>query len=432
MRTKPRLSGRTIAMRCCRASRFASAVRSHCDYLAGANFHLAVHLRRSDGRRLPSGRGWSRPPMGTFTGQREGGANGSGCGTVFKITPTGTLTTLHSFCTCTDGPYPCAALVQATNGNFYGTTEVRWRGQRRWDGLQNHPQRHADHALQLLPPKRLPRRRQPLAGLVQATNGNFYGTTVDGGAKVDGTVFKITPSGTLTTLYSFRKLTDGCRPSAGLIQATMGTSTGQPAYGGANDEARFSKSPQRHADHALQLLLPKRLPGRRQSRAGLVQATDGNLYGTTAYGGLQNCYERVGCGTVFKITPSGTLTTLYSFCSQSGCPDGAYPCAGLVQATDGNLYGTTFEGGTYNSGTVFKITLDGKLTTLHTFRFFDGDIPIAALVQDTNGSFYGTTQMAGPTIWDDLQPVRRSGPVRGNYRPPPARWERPSIFWGPI
>src|SRR6266567_2955163 len=96
--------------------------------------------------------------------------------------------------------------------------------------------------------------------------------------------------------------------------------------------------------------------------AGLVQATDGNLYGTTVGGGAK------GDGTVFKITPSGTLMTLYSFCSKSGCTDGAYPFAGLVQATDGNFYGTTFKGGAHpSSGTVFKITPSGTLTTLYSF-----------------------------------------------------------------
>jgi uncharacterized repeat protein (TIGR03803 family) len=183
-------------------------------------------------------------------------ANGLGCGTVFKISPGGgPVKTLYSFCSqtgCTDGKFPQAAVVQAAGGNFYGTTH-------------------------------------------------------SGGANNQGTVFKITPSGTLTTLYSFcsqTSCTDG-------------------------------KNPQ----------------------AALVQATDGNFYGTTYLGGANTTDCGDGCGTVFKITPSGTLTTLYSFCSQSGCTDGRYPVAGLVQATNGNLYGTTLDGGANNNeGTVFKIT----------------------------------------------------------------------------
>ena len=102
--------------------------------------------------------------------------------------------------------------------------------------------------------------------------------------------------------------------------------------------------------------------------AGLVQATDGNLYGTTFYGGANSsACSGLGCGTVFKITLAGKLTTLHSFCSLTNCPDGAEPAAGVVQATDGNFYGTTFTGGANSYGTVFKITAAGKLTTLYSF-----------------------------------------------------------------
>jgi len=120
-----------------------------------------------------------------------------------------------------------------------------------------------------------------------------------------------------------------------------------------------------------------------------VLSTDGNLYGTTRSGGP---YDG---GTVFKITPSGTLTTLYSFCAQAGCPDGAGPCAGLIQATDGNFYGTAGAFGASEYGTVFKITPSGTLTTLHSFMGHDGVFPIARLVQGTDGNFYGTTSGNG-------------------------------------
>src|ERR1039457_6747471 len=194
----------------------------------------------------------------------------------------------------------------------------------------------------------------PLAGLVQATNGDGYGTTSQGGANVCadfsncGTVFRITPSGTLTTLYSF------C--------AQSGCADGYYPY----------DTP--------------------------VQASNGDFYGTTPGGGA-NSYG----GTVFKITPSGTLTTLYSFCSQGSypiCPDGAQPFAGLRQAADGDLYGTTqFGGANSYGGTVFKITSSGTLTTLYSFCSQsgcpDGTGPYPGLVQDTNGDFYGTTFSGG-------------------------------------
>jgi len=122
---------------------------------------------------------------------------------------------------------------------------------------------------------------------------------------------------------------------------------------------------------------------------GLIRATDGDFYGTTSSGGAG------GSGTVFKITPEGTLTTLYSFCSQTNCIDGKNPELGLIQATDGNFYGTTFSGGANGAGTVFKITLGGTLTTLHSFNSTDGANPLAGLVQATDGDLYGTTYGEG-------------------------------------
>jgi uncharacterized repeat protein (TIGR03803 family) len=126
--------------------------------------------------------------------------------------------------------------------------------------------------------------------------------------------------------------------------------------------------------------------------AGLVQGTDGNLYGTTVSGGTGvYCNPGPGCGSIFKITAGGSLSTLYNFCSHSNCIDGYSSYAPLVQATDGNFYGTTYFGGANNYGTVFKITPGGKLTTLHTFDSSEGGFPLGALVQATNGNFYGTT-----------------------------------------
>jgi len=178
--------------------------------------------------------------------------------------------------------------------------------------------------------------------LVQATDGNFYGTTSEGGAFANdqGTVFKITPSGTLTTLHTFdyvRDFANGAYPVA-----------------------------------------------------GLVQGTDGNFYGTTRDGGNGN-QEVGGNGTIFKISPSGSFTILHRF----NFTDGAEPVAGVIQATDGNFYGTTKSGGTNGFGTVFKITPSGTLTTLYSFGSqsgcTEGYFPVAGLVQDTNGNFYGTT-----------------------------------------
>jgi uncharacterized repeat protein (TIGR03803 family) len=221
----------------------------------------------------------------------------------------------------------------------------------------------------------------PVGPLIQATDGNFYGTTEYGGAFDAGTVFKINPGGTLTSLQSF--LSGG--PKAGLVQATDGNFYGTTYYGGTSAGGQIFEMTAEGTLASLYNFCPKLPCTDGFAPSGLVLATDGNFYGTTQYGGTN------GSGTVFKMTPGGTLTTLHSFDGT----DGAQPTAGLVQATDGNFYGTTYGGGTYNEGTVFKITPAGELTTLHSFDGTDGDSPAAALVQGTNGTFYGTTVNGG-------------------------------------
>lgn len=267
----------------------------------------------------------------------EGGANDDG--TVFKIAPEGTLTTLYSFSGSPDGIGPYAALIQATDGNFYGTTSGGGaRGSGTVFKVTPGGSLTTLYSFDLATGDGI----QPSAGLIQATDGNFYGTTVTGGAHGHGTVFKITPAGTMTTLYSF------------------GSATGDGS----------------------------------QARAGLIQAVDGDFYGTTETGGGTH-----DSGTVFKITPGGALSTLYSFGGTSTY--GAGPLAGLIQATDGNLYGTTSEGGPSSYGTIFKITTGGTLATLYSFSLTDdgalpdGGYPESALVQAADGKLYGTTVTGG-------------------------------------
>jgi uncharacterized repeat protein (TIGR03803 family) len=343
---------------------------------------------------------------GNFYGTTySGGASNEGV--VFKITPSGVLTTLHSFCQlsgCTDGTLPAGGLVQGTNGNLYGTTAGGGANNRgtvfkiTLSGVLTtlysfcSQEACADGAL-------------PYAGLVLATNGNFYGTTEDGGKYSYGTIFEITPGGSLTTLYSFcaeNGCPDGARPSVSLVQATTGQFYGTTQAGGANKDSGCAvegcgtvfEITGSGALTTLYSFCSQRgcLDGQTPD-AGLVQATNGNFYGTTLYGGANN-----NNGTVFEITPSGALTTLYSFCSRSGCTDGQGPAAGLIQATDGNLYGTTTAGGK-GGGTIFGITPSGTLATLYIFcqqvGCADGEEPQANLIQSTNGNFYGTTFIGG-------------------------------------
>jgi uncharacterized repeat protein (TIGR03803 family) len=330
---------------------------------------------------------------GNFYGTAyNGGANGYG--TVFEITPSGAITTLYSFCAkknCADGSHPAAALAIATNGDLYGTT---------FDGGAN----GEGTVFEITPTGTLFTRYSfcaqadcadgayPLAGLVLATNGKFYGTTNQGGTNQDGTVFAITPMGKFTPLYSFCSQTncaDGESPYAGLIQATNGNLYGTTYGNGTNVYGTvFEITPTGTLTTLYSFCSLTNCADGEGPNVGLVQAADGNFYGTTSQGGAN------ASGTVFDITTTGALTTLYSFCSRANCADGVSPNA-LVQGTSGNFYGTTLNGTTFNDGTVFEITPTGTLTTLHGFNGSTGAVPVAALLQATNGDFYGTTYGGG-------------------------------------
>jgi uncharacterized repeat protein (TIGR03803 family) len=328
----------------------------------------------------------------------EGGAhaNAGFGGTVFNITPSGTLSTLYSFCaktSCKDGQYPSAGLVQGSDGNFYGAAK--------YGGAHGVGTVFAITSTGMLTTLHTFHDKDganPTATLVLGFDGNFYGTTFNGGAKGFGAVFGITASGGLTTLGSLIGK-DGIHPQAGLVQGTNGNFYGTTYSGGTGQGTVFSIT----AGGTLTTLHDFQRTVSTEPTAGLILATNGNFYGTTTGGGPSNA------GTVFEITPSGTLTTLYTFCSQTGCADGANPFAGLVQGSDGNFYGTTTYGGANTNsschgpnsgcGTVFEITPSGTLTTLYTFcsqtGCADGIEPLAGLVQDTNGTFYGAASTGG-------------------------------------
>jgi uncharacterized repeat protein (TIGR03803 family) len=311
------------------------------------------------GGEYPYGLPLVQAPNGDLYGTLQAGGydltlcGGSGCGTAFKMTPSGKLTVLYNFCSlsdCTDGSTPYTGLTLATDGNFYGTTSAGW------------------------------------TGCVAGVNC--------------GTVFKLTPSGTLTTLYSFcmqTNCTDGASPYAGLIQATDGSFYGTTHAGGANCIATggcgtLFKITSTGALTTLYSFCAQSGCTDGNSPKWLMQATDGDIYGSTTLGGSSTACTG-GCGTIFKITPSGTFATVYSFDNT----DGANPSPPL-QATDGNFYGTGHRGGAYSEGTIYKLTPTGRLTTLYNFcaqsGCADGSIP-TGLLQDTNGKFYGSTYEGG-------------------------------------
>ena len=267
------------------------------------------------------------------------------CGAVFKISPSGTLTVVYDF--------------NDTAGSGY----------------------------------------TPFGGLMLGTDGNFYGTTKVGGTFNQGTLFKITASGTLSQLYNFGTCTypckDGVYPNAPPVQGTDGNFYGTTpnTNDGTNSGVVYKmtsagKFTTIHAFDSSAGYNPN---------APLIQGSDGNFYGTTTLGGktvTPTCvaaFASSTCGTVFKITPGGTVTFIYEFAKT----DGAGPIGPVIQGTDGNFYGTTSEGGTSGFGVVFKLTSAGVLTVLHDFNGTDGKTPDAGLVQANDGNFYGVASTGG-------------------------------------
>jgi len=239
----------------------------------------------------------------------------------------------------------------------------------------------------------------PYSALVQGTDGNLYGTTSNGGANGRGTVFKLTPGGTITTLYNFcssSNCVDGAVPQAGLTLGADGNFYGTTLFGGTGTTAcgsgcgtAFKITPAGvlttlHSFCVLSSCLDGDTP-----QADLVQGADGNFYGTTPSGGA---YFQ---GTVFKMTPAGVVTTLYAFCRNAGCTDGATPLSGLVQGANGLLYGTTADGGLNFYGEVFSISTTGTFNVVHNFDQTDGSHPSSTLIQASNGLFFGAAQGGG-------------------------------------
>ena len=273
--------------------------------------------------------------------------------------PTATLTMLHSFSalngiTNADGSDPNAALIQGSDGNFYGTTLYGFNGvggifKIAPDGTFT-PLYGFDFDVEA--PLPAPHGSHPTSSLVEGPDGNFYGTASQDGMHGGGTVFKITPDGTLTTLFDF-----GASDSNGNI------------------------------------------PDGASPLAGLILGSDGNFYGTTADINAQ-------MGTIYKITPGGALTTLHSF--EAGEPFN--PHCQLYQGSDGNFYGTGPSGGAHGDGGIFKLAPDGTFTTLYSFNLTDGAVPMAGLIQGADGSFYGTTTYGnGPTLEGTIFKITPAG-----------------------
>lgn len=265
----------------------------------------------------------------------------NGCGVAFKITPSGTLTDIYIFCSlsnCADGRLPYSGLTLATDGNFYGVTNA---GGSSGDYGTFYKVTQTGTLTTIYTFCAQPNCADGSAPqtLLLGADGSFYGTTGAGGTHNFGTVFKITRNGTLTTLYSFcaqAGCSDGENP-LGLIQASNGNFYGTTSAGGASGQGTIFKIT---PTGALTTLFAFNLTDNGNPYYTLIEGRDRNFYGTTYGGGANNG------GALFKMTPAGVVTWLYSFCSEENCTDGKNPYAPLVHANDGNLYGTTYNGGT--------------------------------------------------------------------------------------
>jgi uncharacterized repeat protein (TIGR03803 family) len=326
------------------------------------------------GRDFEPGAKWNETVLHKFTGGSDGGPPLGGlimgsagnlygdtlygggncsCGTVFKLAPGGALTVLYEFQGGTDGSFPEGGLISDSQGNLYGTTESGGN----------------------------------------STNCGFG----------CGTVFEVTPTGKETVLYNFQAGDDGAFPAGGLMMDESGNLYGTTRYGGGNNAAcgsggagtAFELKPngQESVLHAFGSGSDGACPV-----AGLIRDGNGNLYGTTEYGGgSANCADNLGCGTVFKIASDGTESALYAF--QNGA-DGADPTSSLLLDNVGNLYGTTDESSDQFEGVIFRIAPDGMETVLHTFRGGkkDGSEPFGGVTMDANGDLFGATSAGGCAV----------------------------------
>ncbi|MGH6878073.1 MAG: choice-of-anchor tandem repeat GloVer-containing protein [Rhizomicrobium sp.] len=295
---------------------------------------------------------------------------------------------LYSFQGGSDGAAPYAGLIADKAGNLYGTTYLGGGSgcdQGNGCGTVFSLANGAETVLHAFVGQPGDG-AWPWAGLIADDAGNFHGTTTAGGADASGTVFELAAGGTETTLYTFTGGSDGGDPVGGLLADAAGNLYGTTELGGADSAgAVFMLAP----DGTETVLYP--FTGAADGAyplAGLIADSAGNLYGTTSRGGADDW------GTVFKVAPDGTETVLYSFTDKG---DGGFPAAGLIADKAGNFYGTTKGGGKSGIGTVFELAPDGTETVLHSFdrKTGDGAYPWAGVIADKAGNLYGTTAGGG-------------------------------------
>ena len=300
-----------------------------------------------------------------------------------------TFSVIHTF-NGNDGSWPTGNLVHDAAGNFFGTTI--------YGGANNcgtiFEMDSAGNVTVLYSVPYSDYCSGPRAGVIRDRAGNLYGTAI-GPPTHNGYIFKLDTAGNFTTLYTFTGGADGSGPeSSSLVRDPLGNLYGTTNGGGtSNTGTVFQLNAISGSLTTLHTFNPSGGDGA-SPYAGLVRDKSGNLYGTTAYGGLLYCSRPTGCGTVFKLDTTGKERVLHNFAPKQG--DGAFPKSALVLDSEGNLYGTTSEGGDDSClggcGTIFKIDATGKETVLYAFTgSADGLDPITPLTRDAAGNLYGTT-----------------------------------------
>jgi uncharacterized repeat protein (TIGR03803 family) len=347
---------------------------------------------------------------GNFWGTTEEGGTYN-AGIIFKLTPAGVITVVYNFAgfNSPDSGYPSYSLVQGPDGNLYGITSQA-----------SDMTSSSGTVFQVTPAGAFstifsfcsnyggncPNGAQPYAALTLGSDGNLYGTTLYGGANGygnsgfgAGTVFKVSTAGNESVVYNFcakANCTDGLNPQSSVLQGMDGNFyTTTTSGGSANHGAVLKITPAGSLTTLASLCTDGPCSTGSAPYAGLVQDSSGNFYGITSYGGnTSDCtssQSHPGCGTVFKVSTANAVSSLYTF---TGAGDGATPNL-ILQATDGNLYGTTQLAGLMDYGTLFKLTTGGTLSTLYGFCNSCGGIPFAPLIQGSDGDLYGTLSTGG-------------------------------------
>ncbi|MDQ4141741.1 MAG: Ig-like domain-containing protein, partial [Bacteroidota bacterium] len=382
---------------------------------------------------------------GNFYGTTSGGGYNYK-GTVFKITPGGAVTVLHSFGSSNDGE-DINGLVQGADGNLYGTAQnggsqssgtifristsgtnfkvlsalpgtlggvaprgslVQGRdgyfyGMTEWGGTYNSGtifRLCSDGSYTILRSLEHKDGIYPVGDLMLGKDGNFYGLAAGGGENGSGTYFRITPKGDFTVLYSFQSDNTGYSPWGSLVDGNDGFYYGMTNAGGQGSSGViFKVTPT--GDYTVLHRLNNEKDGS-SPRGNLIKAGDGNFYGLTSTGGEYNT------GTFFKVTPNGKFTKLHSFYQYE---HGDMPTGSLVQGKDGNFYGMTARGGKDKFGTIFRFTPSGQITILKfmTDAYNDGAYPQGSLVMDKEGNFYGLTSKGGHNFQGTLFKITPDG-----------------------